>query len=191
MMQSHKVVFVGDSSVGKTSIISQLIYNNSAQDQGPTVGIDFFSKNITVGTETIRVQIWDTAGQEQFHSLIPSYLRNSTIAIIVYDITNQESFENLDRWIKTVLDIANPAIIIVGNKSDLEDARAISTEDGQRFAEAHQAKFIETSARKPSNINELFQFVGEIPISNQISSNAADANVKIENESGGGGGCFC
>ena len=184
-MLSHKVVFVGDSSVGKTSIISQLIYNSSTQDHTPTVGIDFFSKNITVGTDTIRVQIWDTAGQEQFHSLIPSYLRSSTVAVIVYDVTNQESFDHLDRWIKTVLDVANPALIIVGNKTDLEDGRVITTDEGSKFATANNAKFIETSARKHANIDELFQMVGEVPINKKAEEPAEDVNLnKNEGSSG-------
>lgn len=190
--QSHKVVFIGNSSVGKTSIISQMIYNNSTDSQQPTVGIDFFSKNITVGTDTIRIQIWDTAGQEQFHSLIPSYLRNSTIAVIVYDISNQESFQSLEHWIKDVQDVANPAMIIVGNKTDLEEIRTVSTEDGEKFAQSQNAKFIETSARKPSNIDKLLEIIGQIPISNQSVEQLEKKDVKInETENTSGGGCFC
>lgn len=190
--QGHKVVFIGNSSVGKTSIISQIIYNNSNDSQQPTVGVDFFSKNITVGTDTVRVQIWDTAGQEQFHSLIPSYLRNSTIAIIVYDISNQESFQSLERWIKNVQDVANPALIIVGNKTDLEEVRTVPTEEGEKFAQAQNAKFIETSARKPSNIDKLIEIIGQIPISNQSVSQIEknDVNIK-ESDNTSGSGCFC
>lgn len=190
-MQSHKVVFIGNSSVGKTSIISQMIYNNSSDSQQPTVGIDFFSKNITVGTDTIRVQIWDTAGQEQFHSLIPSYLRNSTIAVIVYDISNKESFESLEHWIKDVQDVANPALIIVGNKTDLEESRTVSIEDGEKFAQAQNAKFIETSARKPSNIDKLIEIIGQIPIVNQTDVHLEKNDVNIKESDNSGGGCFC
>lgn len=192
VQQSHKVVFLGNSSVGKTSIINQMIYHNSSDNQQPTIGVDFFSMNITVGTDTIRIQIWDTAGQEQFHSLIPSYLRDSTIAIIVYDISNQESFQNLEHWIKVVQDVSNPALIMVGNKTDLEEIRTVSTEDGEKMAQSQNAKFIETSARTPSNIDKLIEIIGQIPISNKNVNTLEKNEVKInEPENSSGGGCFC
>ena len=192
VQQSHKVVFLGNSSVGKTSIINQMIYHNSSDNQQPTIGVDFFSMNITVGTDTIRIQIWDTAGQEQFHSLIPSYLRDSTIAIIVYDISNQESFQNLEHWIKVVQDVSNPALIMVGNKTDLEEIRTVSTEDGEKMAQSQNAKFIETSARTPSNIDKLIEIIGQIPISNKNVNTLEKNEVKInEPENSSGSGCFC
>ena len=160
---THKVIFVGDSAVGKTAIINQYIYGSACSEHQPTVGIDFFAKMIKNGNQSVRMQIWDTAGQEKFHSLIPSYVRNSTVAVFVYDITSRASFDNLDKWHKMVTDLADPALIVVGNKSDLESERAVSADDGRKFAEEHKAQFIETSARTKANVNELFTLVGQTP----------------------------
>lgn len=160
---THKVIFVGDSAVGKTAIINQYIYGSANTEHNATVGIDFFAKMIKNGNEMVRMQIWDTAGQEKFHSLIPSYVRNSTVAVFVYDITSRASFDNIERWHTMIVDLADPALIVVGNKTDLESERAVTADEGRKWAEAHNARFIETSAREKVNINELFTLVGQTP----------------------------
>ncbi|EAX86757.1 small GTP-binding protein, putative [Trichomonas vaginalis G3] len=160
---NHKVVLVGDSSVGKTSIINQFIYESISDEHQATVGIDFFSKQIEVDGKVVKMQIWDTAGQEKFSSLIPSYIRDSTVAVFVYDITSEESFDHLERWTKLVSDIANPSLVFVGNKTDLSDARQVPIERLQNYSEEKKGKFIEVSAKAPTNIKELFQMIAEIP----------------------------
>lgn len=168
------------------------MYNKSSTgEEEPTVGIDFHSKNIVVDGTTIRLQVWDTAGQEQYHSLVPSYLRNSTIAIVVYDITSRDTFDHLDSWIKLIHDHANPHIIIVGNKSDLDSNREIPTEEGERYAKANTADFIETTCREdpPTSIEQLFKIVSEVPSVDNASS-ASKVDVAAANDQAGSG-CGC
>ena len=164
----HKVIFIGDSSVGKTSIITRFIHNSCNPAYSSTIGIDYFSKTVPKkddpnGTQ-IQLQIWDTAGQEKFRALVPAYIRPSTVAIIVYDITLRQSFDNIQQWHQMVLNSADPAFILVGNKVDLETERAVSEEEGRKCAAQIKAQFIETSATQPTNIEELFDMVCNIPI---------------------------
>lgn len=182
MSINHKIVFIGDSSVGKTSIINQYIYGSVTPDHQPTIGIDFFAKSLKIQDQSVRLQIWDTAGQEKFHSMIPMYIRTSTVAVLVYDITSKSSFESLDKWLQTVFEYANPIIFIVGNKVDLQDQRVVSTEEGQKFADEHKAHFIETSARTPTNILDLFTEIAqiELPSANSSSPKAAEGPKPIE-----------
>lgn len=161
---SHKVVFIGDTAVGKTSIISQCMYNTSIAQHQPTIGIDYFAKTIKVGNDPVRMQIWDTAGQEKFHAIILSYLRDSTVAVLVFSLTSVTSFEDLKKWHTVVDNVASPVLVIVGNKADLDSERVVSTEDGEKYAHSLKAQYIETSARTPINIDELFQLIAAIPI---------------------------
>merc|ERR1712066_1197237 len=98
----YKLVFVGDMSVGKTSVISQFMYNHFDVSYDATIGIDFLAKTHTVDNKTIRLQLWDTAGQERFRSLIPSYIRDSSVAVVVYAVDNADSFKNVDKWMDEV-----------------------------------------------------------------------------------------
>lgn len=167
-----------------------------------TVGIDYASKDIVEHNTTTKLQIWDTAGQEKFHSLIPSYIRNSNVAILVYDITVRSSFENLQKWHQTVINSSNPVCIVAGNKCDLDSEREISTEEGQKFANQIKADFIETSARVPINVQELFKKVLSAPITQsedikKPGSKDADqtivvtVDVKNENKNENQNGCSC
>ena len=150
------------------------------------------------------MQIWDTAGQERFRSIIPSYIRNSTVAVLVYDITSQTSFSNLSKWKDSICNIANPALVIVGNKVDLEVGREISYEKAETYALSIGAKYIETSARTPININELFNLIAEIPVislqTDEKKNTEEDQSIKIEKveitgeksvPTQGNGGCGC
>ena len=165
----HKIVFVGDCSVGKTAIINQYIYSSSSSDYKPTIAIDFFSRTVDVNGQPVRLLIWDTAGQEKFHSLIPSYLHNSSIAILVFDITSRSSFDNIKKWHQTVLDASDPALFLVGNKIDLEDQREVSYTEAKQFSESIKAKYVETSARTPMNIDLLFDEVARVPVAQIVN----------------------
>jgi small GTP-binding protein len=130
---------------------------------------------------------WDTEGQEKFRSLIPSYIRNSIVVILVYDITSSESFEGLEPCHKLVLDIVNLVLVVAGNKVDLEAHRQISKEEGEKYAEIHSAGFYETSARCGVNINELLSAVGHIPLLSPAQTGTSpvlDARVRTENKGG-------
>jgi Ras-related protein Rab-6A len=161
-MKAHRIVALGDSGVGKTSLISKLINANSSVADQATIGIDFVSTNANTPTGAIRLQIWDTAGQEQFRSLIPTYLRGSSIAILVYSIDSRESFESVPRWLHFLQEIADPRLIVAANKTDLS-GRAISADEGAQFAATVNAPFIETSALEGRNLDELLAAIVAIP----------------------------
>lgn len=158
-LKKFKLVFLGDQSVGKTSLITRFMYDTWHDSYEATIGIDFISKTIHLSDKTIRLQLWDTAGQERFRCLIPSYIRDSTAAIIVYDITNSSSFHSIDHWIEIVQnERGNEAIVIlVGNKIDLSQKRQITTEDGLLRANESNVLFIETSAKNGYNVKHLFE----------------------------------
>jgi len=159
----YKLVFVGDSSVGKTSIISRFMYDHFDSNYDATIGIDFLAKTHTVNNKTVRLQLWDTAGQERFRSLIPSYIRDSSVAVVVYAIDNIGSFQAVDQWIKEVrAERENEVLIVlVGNKFDLEDHRMVSRRKGEEKARQNNAHFIETSAKTGFNVGKLFDLVAE------------------------------
>eukprot|EP00357_Protocruzia_adherens_P019450 CAMPEP_0114994834 /NCGR_PEP_ID=MMETSP0216-20121206/13369_1 /TAXON_ID=223996 /ORGANISM="Protocruzia adherens, Strain Boccale" /LENGTH=212 /DNA_ID=CAMNT_0002358759 /DNA_START=34 /DNA_END=672 /DNA_ORIENTATION=+ len=155
----YKLVFLGDQAVGKTSIIHRFIYDNFDTSYKATVGIDFLSKTMYLDEKTIRLQLWDTAGQERFKSLIPSYIRDSSLAVIVYDITNKTSFQDVDKWVEDIRiergeDVR---IMLVGNKIDLTEQRVVSTEEGEAKARDLEVLFIETSAKQGANVKQLFK----------------------------------
>lgn len=184
---THSVVFLGDSAVGKTSIIQQYLFNALNPDHKPSIGIDFFSQEVTFPDsnppKTIKMRIWDTAGQEKFRSIIPSYIRTSTVTVIVFDITSMASFNNVSQWHETALSIADPRVsfILVGNKADLEVDREVPTEKAESYASSIHAKYIETSARTPINIDELFQLIIRCPLLDESNN----SNTKNDHQSNG------
>jgi len=160
-LAKYKLVFLGDQSVGKTSIITRFMYDTFDSTYQATIGIDFLSKTMYLEDRTVRLQLWDTAGQERFRSLIPSYIRDSSVAVIVYDITNRQSFLNTAKWIDDVRTERGTDVVmmLVGNKTDLADRRQVSVEEGEARAKEHDIMFIETSAKAGFNIKALFRKV--------------------------------
>jgi len=161
ILKKFKLVFLGDQGVGKTSIIKRFIFDNFDENNSATIVVDLISKNITVDGKTVRLNLWDTAGQERFRCLIPGYIRDSNVAIIVYDISKKESFTNMQGWLTEVKSQREDDVLIaiVGCKSDLEAKREVTLQEGQAFAEEHKALFTEVSAKNGSNINQTFQQV--------------------------------
>jgi len=153
----YKLVFVGDSSVGKTSIISRFMYDHFDTNYDATIGIDFLAKTHTVDGKTVRLQLWDTAGQERFRSLIPSYIRDSSVAVVVYAVDNLDSFDSVDKWIEEVRKEREDEVllVLVGNKIDLH-RKEVSSQEGAAKARDYKAIFIETSAKTADNVHELF-----------------------------------
>jgi len=160
-LAKYKLVFLGDQSVGKTSIITRFMYDTFDSTYQATIGIDFLSKTMYLEDRTVRLQLWDTAGQERFRSLIPSYIRDSSVAVVVYDITNRTSFLNTAKWIDDVRTERGTDVVmmLVGNKTDLADKRQVSVEEGEARAKEHDIMFIETSAKAGFNIKALFRKV--------------------------------
>ncbi|WIA11197.1 hypothetical protein OEZ85_011324 [Tetradesmus obliquus] len=158
-LAKYKLVFLGDQSVGKTSIITRFMYDKFDNTYQATIGIDFLSKTMYLEDRTVRLQLWDTAGQERFRSLIPSYIRDSSVAVVVYDVTNRQSFLNTVRWIQEVRTERGSDVIIflVGNKTDVVDKRQVSLEEGDAKARELSVNFIETSAKAGFNIKALFR----------------------------------
>lgn len=158
-LAKYKLVFLGDQSVGKTSIITRFMYDQFEKSYQATIGIDFLSKTMYLEDRTVRLQLWDTAGQERFRSLIPSYIRDSSVAVIVYDITDRASFLNSSKWIDEVrTERGNDVVLmLVGNKTDLSDRRQVSSEEGAAKAKEEGVLFIETSAKGNFNIKLLFR----------------------------------
>lgn len=159
-LAKYKLVFLGDQSVGKTSIITRFMYDNFDRHYQATIGIDFLSKTMYLEDRTVRLQLWDTAGQERFRSLIPSYIRDSSVAVVVYDVTSRTSFLNTTKWIEDVrAERGNDVVIcLVGNKTDLgNDKRQISTEEGEEKAKKNGLLFMECSAKAGYNVKSLFR----------------------------------
>lgn len=189
LLRKYKIVFLGDQSVGKTSLITRFMYDTFDDQYAATIGIDFLSKTMYLeDNKTIRLQLWDTAGQERFRSLIPSYIRDSHVAVICYDITNKKSFNNLEKWINDVkLERGeNVIIIVVGNKSDLSSKRQVNPEDCQYLIDKLGVKFcIETSTKANHNVKNLFKKIAQyLPDFNQSSTEIAPPetiNINIDN----------
>ena len=162
-MRKFKLVFLGGQCVGKTSLITRFMYDSFDTNYQATIGIDFLSKTMYLEDRTVRLQLWDTAGQERFRSLIPSYIRDSSVAVVVYDTTDVKSFYEINKWIDDVRSQrGNDAIIVlVGNKTDLADRRQVTLEEGQKKARELDIKFVETSAKSGYNVKNLFRTVAQ------------------------------
>jgi len=162
-LKKFKLVFLGEQSVGKTSLITRFMYDSFDNTYQATIGIDFLSKTMYLEDRTVRLQLWDTAGQERFLSLIPSYIRDSSVAVVVYDITNKKTFENTRKWVDDVRgERGNDVIIVlVGNKTDLNDKREVTTAQGEEEAKKNNLMFIETSAKVGHNVKALFKRIAQ------------------------------
>ena len=150
-----KYVIVGDASVGKSNLLLRYTHGQFRDEYQLTIGVEFGSNNVILDNSVYRVQIWDTAGQENFRSITRSYYKNSACALIVYDITNRISFENLSNWIDDCKNSSPKTVflVLIGNKCDLENNREISEEEGREFAEKNGMLFFETSALTGENVN--------------------------------------
>ncbi|XP_027253564.1 ras-related protein Rab-31 isoform X7 [Cricetulus griseus] len=154
-----KVCLLGDTGVGKSSIVCRFVQDHFDHNISPTIGASFMTKTVPCGNELHKFLIWDTAGQERFHSLAPMYYRGSAAAVIVYDITKQDSFHTLKKWVKELKEHGpeNIVMAIAGNKCDLSDIREVPLKDAKEYAESIGAIVVETSAKNAINIEELFQ----------------------------------
>ena len=151
----HKIIFVGDAGVGKTTIISRVMDNPFNEVYEPSIGVDFMSKIIKYRGQNIKLQIWDTAGQEKYKGLIPSYVRNSSIVFLIYDISVKSSFDNIPNWITFIRSIENTTLVLCGNKIDLEK-REVTKEEGEALAQKEGIAFYEMSAKSGEGIKNMF-----------------------------------
>ena len=153
-----KYIIIGDPSVGKSNLLMKFAHNKFTDEYQATIGVEFGAKNISFNNQIYRIQIWDTAGQENFRSITRAYYKNSVCAMVVYDITNRDSFEHIQNWIQDVKDQSPKTVLIVlvGNKIDLEENRAVSYDEGSKFATKNGLIFEETSAKTGQGIEEIF-----------------------------------
>ncbi|KAG2174100.1 hypothetical protein INT43_004120 [Umbelopsis isabellina] len=206
-LRKFKLVFLGEQSVGKTSLITRFMYDTFDNTYQATIGIDFLSKTMYMEDRTVRLQLWDTAGQERFRSLIPSYIRDSSVAVVVYDITSnrtilvltvmqnvsltnvarfidRNSFLNTAKWIDDVrVERGNDVIIVlVGNKTDLNEKREVSVDDGEKKAKEYGVMFIETSAKAGHNVKTLFRKIAQaLPgMDNAVNDASKDQMQKVD-----------
>jgi len=156
---SFKCIVIGDSGVGKSSLTNKATNNIFDDNYNATVGFEFFTFNIKINDTIIKLQIWDTCGQELYRSLITNFYRNSSLALIVYSVISERSFTNIDRWLQELRTHSNPdvKIILIGNKIDLIEQRVISKEQGELLAKKNNMNlFIETSAKAGINAQTTF-----------------------------------
>ncbi|KAL4483919.1 hypothetical protein ABPG72_013925 [Tetrahymena utriculariae] len=193
-----KYIIIGDTGVGKSCILSQFIDKRFKEKHDVTIGVEFGARMISFDNKNIKLQIWDTAGQESFRSITRSYYRSAAGALLVYDITKQdnlyllaiqiqmqfllkrrESFQHLGRWLEEARQNGNPqmSFILVGNKCDLEQDRQVSYEEGEKFAKEHDLVYLEVSAKTAYNVEEAFKQTAKM-IYEKINQGLIDPNIE-------------
>ncbi|KAI0501412.1 hypothetical protein KFK09_016357 [Dendrobium nobile] len=157
-VKNAKLVLLGDVGTGKSSIVLRFVKGQFVEFQESTIGAAFFSQTLAVNDETVKFEIWDTAGQERYHSLAPMYYRGAAAAIIVYDVTNAATFTRAKKWVQELQaqGTINTVMALAGNKSDLVEARQVTAEEAQAYAQENGLFFMETSAKTAINVNDVF-----------------------------------
>ena len=174
-----KLVILGDIAVGKTNFLCRFVDNEFNIVHVSTVGFDFKSRicDITQVNKKVKFQIWDTAGQEKYMSINKNLFQRVQGIMLMYDISNEESFNHLNKWIEHIKENSSGSpVILIGNKSDLEKERKVSKENGETFAKSHNLLFFEASAKNGTNVNESFLKLGEIIIKDEKFIENRDKN---------------
>ena len=175
-----KYLIIGNSGVGKSCLLIRFTDDKYEEGYVTTIGVDFKIKTLIIEGKSVKLQIWDTAGQERFRNIVSSYYKGAHGIMMVYDITDLESFRYLDSWIKEIEKNASKNVykILVGNKNDLEKNRKITFEKGKEFANLHGMKFFETSAKENKNVEEAFE-----EMTKDIINSLKKVNEKIKSNS--------
>ena len=153
-----KYIIIGDAAVGKSNLLLRFTQDDFKSEYQLTIGVEFGAKNLNIDSKIFRIQIWDTAGQENFRSITRAYYKNSVCALVVYDISSRDSFNNVSSWIEDCKNQSPKTIlmVLVGNKCDLEDKRQVSYEEGKELADKNDFLFFESSAKDGTNVDEIF-----------------------------------
>mmetsp|Transcript_6096 Transcript_6096/g.12744 ORF Transcript_6096/g.12744 Transcript_6096/m.12744 type:complete len:217 (+) Transcript_6096:101-751(+) len=177
-----KYIIIGDTGVGKSCLLLQFTDKRFQPVHDLTIGVEFGARMVTIDNKQVKLQIWDTAGQESFRSITRSYYRGAAGALLVYDITRRDTFKHLSRWLEEARQHSqsNMVIMLIGNKNDLEHRRAVSTEEGRAFAEQNGLIFLETSAKTAYNVEQAFVNTAE-----KIHENILSGAIDVSNESHG------
>ena len=157
----YKIILAGDSGVGKSNLFSRFHKNEFSLESATTLGVEFATKTMIIEDATLKAQIWDTCGQEQFRALTKTYYKKAAGAIIVYDITKKSSFESVERWYQDIKENSGEDIVIllIGNKADLRHIRQVETSVAAAYAKSKNMAFIETSALDSTNVENAFQMI--------------------------------
>jgi Ras-related protein Rab-2A len=177
-----RYIIVGDMAVGKSCLLLQFTDHKFRHQHELTIGVEFGGKNIEVKNKTIKIQIWDTAGQEAFQAITRTYYKGGIGALLVYDITRKETFDHIRKWYDEVKLNGSKDIccILIGNKKDLEEQRQVKYEEGKRLAEENNLLFLETSAKTAENVQECFTISAE-RILDQINKSGVDPTAPSKN----------
>ena len=177
-----KLLLIGNSSVGKSSLLVRFVDDVWEENFVPTIGVDFKLKTLDVNGKKVKLQIWDTAGQERFKNITASYYRGGNGVLVVYDITDRDSFTNLTSWLIEIEKNANKNVfkLLIGNKNDLESERKVTTEEGKEFADSNGMKFIETSAKTADKVYEAFELLTQEIIKNNLNKDKVITNKATE-----------
>lgn len=169
---SFKIIVLGDSQTGKTCLIKRFCDNTFTNSTMPTIGVNDRKIELNAMNKKITLTIWDTAGQDKFRAINNNYYRGADGALLVFDLTNLDSFKNTTRWLKEFKDYAeNGELILVGNKLDLIDKRQVSEEEAKNFATENHMDYIETSAKEGTGVAESFTYLGELALKNFLKGN--------------------
>ena len=177
-----KYIIIGDAAVGKSNLLLRYTHGQFKPEYQLTIGVEFGAKNVQINNKIYRIQIWDTAGQENFRSITRAYYKNSVCALVVYDISSRDSFNNVSTWVEDCKNQSPKTIfmVLVGNKSDLNDKRQVNTEEGQELAEKYGMLFFETSAKSGENVENVF-----VKSAEEIARKIDQKFYDLENESCG------
>jgi small GTP-binding protein len=196
-----KLIVIGDSGVGKTNIIKRYISNTFTIDTKSTVGVEFFTKTFKINDDILKLEIWDTAGQERYKAITSAYYRGSRGALIVYDITRIETYNNVDKWLTELKEKVEGSLklLLIGNKSDLQEERKISIETAKHKARQFNVPLMETSAYDSTNIKKVFETIlkemykdfkkEKVNFKKEKTNKSEGVNLEVENQNEKKGCC--
>ena len=173
-----KLILIGNSGVGKSSILNRYMNKTFEESYKCTIGVDFLMKSIEINGKTVKLQLWDTAGQEKYKSMVASYYRGANVALVVFDITSHESFDSLPGWIENYYKNGpeQKNIILIGNKKDMIEERQVTQEEAELFSQTNNMIYFETSAKDGDNIDYVFTYAAEKLV--EFYSSQKETNIK-------------
>ena len=189
--KAFKFIVIGSSGVGKTAILKRLVDDVFTGESQSTIGVEFLATTLDVEGQSVKLQIWDTAGQERFRSIAKAYFRSAIGVILVFDLTDRKSFDELNSWLNDIHALCDPnaVVTLIGNKSDLTENRNITSSEAEAFAQLHQLTYFETSALGGDNIQEAFHRTAASILRKNLQTKAAEPSDLQPNQGNKGCGC--